>query len=81
MNTGPGPDEQFSVDGKDVALDLVAELGLQVTQLLLQHRQGRHDDGLRPQRAAWLHVVVEPSKGKDQLGSVEPLYDWEFIGF
>ena len=49
------------VDGKHVTLDLVAQLRLQVAQLLLQHGQRRHDDGLRPQRAARLHVVVEPA--------------------
>lgn len=49
-----------SVDGEHVALDLVAQLSLQVAQLLLQDSQRRHDDGLRPQRAARLHVVEEP---------------------
>ena len=41
-----------SVDGEDVTLDLVAQLGLEVTQLLLEHCQCRHDDGLWSQGAA-----------------------------
>ena len=41
-----------SVDGEDITLDLMAQLGLEVTQLLLQHCQCRHDDGLWSQGAA-----------------------------
>lgn len=53
-----------SVDGEDVALDLMAQLGLQVAQLLLQDGQCRHDDGLRPQGPTGLHVVKEPAREK-----------------
>jgi len=51
-----------SVDGENVTLDLVAQLGLEVTQLLLEHCQRRHDNGLRSQGATRLHVVIEPAR-------------------
>lgn len=37
-----------SVDGEHIALDLMAQLGLQVTQLFLEDSQCRHDDVLWP---------------------------------
>ena len=51
-----------SVDGEDITLNLVAQLGLEVTQLLLEHCQCRHDDGLWSQGAARLHIVIEPAR-------------------
>lgn len=57
---GVGP----SVDGEHVALDLVAQLSLQVTQLFLEDGQCRHDDVLWPQGAARFHVIKEPVVGK-----------------
>lgn len=60
---GGGWRRRCSVDGEHVALDLVAQLSLQVAQLLLEDRQRRHDDGLRSQRAARLHVIIEPERG------------------
>lgn len=59
-----GAEEGRSVDDQYVVLDLVAQLGLEVTQLLLQDSQRWHDNGLRPQGAAWLHVVIEPVQGQ-----------------
>lgn len=49
-----------SVYSEDVTLDLMAQLGLEVTQLLLQAGQCREDDGFGAQRAARLHVVIKP---------------------
>lgn len=49
-----------SVYSEDVALNLVAQLGLEVTQFLLQARQRRENDGLRAQRTTGLHVVIKP---------------------
>lgn len=41
-----------SVDGEHIALDLMAQLSLQITQLFLEDGQCRHDDVLWPQGAA-----------------------------
>lgn len=49
-----------SVDGEHVTLDLVAQLSLQITQLLFQDSERWHDDGLRAQRTARLHIIIEP---------------------
>lgn len=49
-----------SVDGEHVALDFMAQLCLQVTQLLFEHGQRWHDNGFRTQGAARFHVVIEP---------------------
>lgn len=59
-----GVEEGPLVDDQYVVLDLVAQLGLEVTQLLLQDSQRWHDNGLWPQGAAWLHVVIEPVQGE-----------------
>lgn len=59
-----GVEEGPLVDDQYVVLDLMAQLGLEVTQLLLQDSQRWHDNGLRPQGAAWLHVVIEPVQGE-----------------
>lgn len=53
-----------SVNGEDVALDLVAQLSLKVTQLLLEDGQRWHDDGFWPQRATGLHIIIEPVQEK-----------------
>lgn len=49
-----------SVYGEDVALNLVAQLGLEVAQFLLQAGQRGENDGLRAQRTAGLHIVIKP---------------------
>lgn len=49
-----------SVYSEDITLNLMAQLGLEVAQFLLQARERRENDGLRAQRTAGLHVVVKP---------------------
>lgn len=68
----------LSVDSENVALDLVAQLSLQVAQLLLENSQRWHDDGLRSQRATWLHVIKEPVQ-EDCLS--ELLKFWHMLHF
>lgn len=58
--------EKLSVDGEHVALDLVAQLSLQVTKLLLQDGQRRHDDGLWSQGTTGLHVIIETGRGGNE---------------
>lgn len=50
----------ISVYSEDIALNLMAQLGLEVTQFLLQARQRRENDGFWAQRSAGLHVVIKP---------------------
>lgn len=57
-------DGEDSVYGQHVTLDLVAQLGLEIAQFLLQARQRREDDGLRTQGATGLYVVVKPERIK-----------------
>lgn len=52
------------VDGEDVALDLVAQLGLQVAQFSLQDSQRWQNDGLWPEGAAGLYVEVKPGQSR-----------------
>lgn len=49
-----------SVYSEDIALNLVAQLGLEVTQFLLQARERGENDGFWAQRSTGLHVVVKP---------------------
>lgn len=49
-----------SVYSEDVTLNLMAQLGLEVTQFLLQARQRRENDGLRAQRTTGLDIVIKP---------------------
>lgn len=61
-----------SVYSEHVTLDLMAQLSLEVTQLLLQARQRRQNDGFGAQRAARLHVVIKP-EGTSWGGSYQVL--------
>jgi len=49
-----------SVYSEDIALNLVAQLRLEVAQFLLQAGQRGENDGLWAQRTAGLHVVIKP---------------------
>lgn len=60
--TFPTISTQLSVDGENVTLDLMAQLGLEVAELLLEHRQRRHDNGFWSQGATRLHIVIEPAR-------------------
>lgn len=49
-----------SVYSEDITLNLMAQLGLEVAQFLLQAGERRENDGLRAQRSTGLHIVVKP---------------------